>query len=222
MCFGKKLNQHDEIPSDNNYCGGFALDAVLTDLKIRSDVKPLATYKKIQTVQKEKLDLRPMSISAFFVGNTILNDTAMSLPSSIALVASREGLCVTVYINEELLKKELQKNTESFVETFIAEEKKQLGDHGIIIQDPKGYKDLATAAVNSTASHFIVLVNDAQHWVAVKKEVNGSYTCYDPGTGEVATRETLGEAVSQAKYNANTLIIALSERETQTNCCVIL
>lgn len=52
MCFGNKLNQNrpkhciTPFPTPNNFCGGFALNAVLVDLG--SGTRPIEVYMRIQ------------------------------------------------------------------------------------------------------------------------------------------------------------------------------
>ncbi len=52
MCFGNGQKQGDCSPKHNNYCGGFALDAVLTDGKPEY-ANPKVTYDKIMDKQKK-------------------------------------------------------------------------------------------------------------------------------------------------------------------------
>lgn len=53
MCFGNKLNQNrpehciTPFPTPNNFCGGFALNAVLVDLG--SGTCPIEVYMRPQT-----------------------------------------------------------------------------------------------------------------------------------------------------------------------------
>lgn len=196
MPFGNEKDQTKCSPKDNNYCGGFALDAVLTDLKISTPPNPEGTYKEIQ--HQQKIKLVSSSVSNYFIENTIKNGTAMSLPSSIALTAkSKYSLNVSVHIDEKKLGTELEEGGTA----LIKEEKVKLP--GVVQNSTK----LVADAEKSGASHFIVLVNYAHHWVAVKKESNNKYICYDPGTGRCVTESTLSEAVGVKRMNS--LIITL-------------
>lgn len=202
MCFGNKKKQSDYMPEHNNYCGGFALDAVLTDLKVSEKADPLKTYNEIQKVQSS--NLKSDSFSDQFIKDTLNDGTAMSLPSSIALTAQTEdkGLKVTVYIDEKKLKDELGSGSEM----LIAEEEAKLD---AMVKDTI---DLINSVYISDASHFIVLVDNAHHWVAVKKESTVSYTCYNPSSGQCFTKSKLETAVEAAiSGKMNSLIIALKE-----------
>ena len=59
MCFGNKLNQNrpkhciTPFPTPNNFCGGFALNAVFVDL--RSGTCPIEVYMRIQDYQNKEI-----------------------------------------------------------------------------------------------------------------------------------------------------------------------
>lgn len=59
MCYGNKLNQNrpkhciTPFPTPNNFCGGFALNAVLVDLG--SDTYPIEVYMRIQDYQNKEI-----------------------------------------------------------------------------------------------------------------------------------------------------------------------
>ena len=59
MCFGNKLNQNrpehciTPFPTHNNFCGGFALNAVLVDLG--SGTCPIEVYMRIQDYQNKEI-----------------------------------------------------------------------------------------------------------------------------------------------------------------------
>ena len=59
MCFGNKLNQNrpkhciTPFPTSNNFCGGFALNAVLVDLG--SGTCPIEVYMRIQDYQNKEI-----------------------------------------------------------------------------------------------------------------------------------------------------------------------
>lgn len=198
MCFGNGENQKKYDPEHNNYCGGFALDAVLTDLGVSKVAAPKETYGEIQCVQRVKL--KSGTTSAYFIENNLLNGTAMSLPSSIALTAQKKILKVTVYIDEKKLKDELGSGSEK----LIAEEEAKLD--AMVTDTP----NLIDNVCKSGASHFIVLVDGAHHWVAVKKESTGCYNCYNPSKGQCFVQSGLEEAVKAAiSGNMNSLIITL-------------
>ena len=70
MCFGNKLNQNrpkhciTPFPTPNNFCGGFALNAVLVDLG--SGTCPIEVYMRIQDYQnKEIIEKNPELLKKF-------------------------------------------------------------------------------------------------------------------------------------------------------------
>lgn len=190
MCFGNKEKQ-----GTDNSCGGYALNAVLLDMK--SD--PIGTYDQIQ--KKQQSTLEKGSISAQFIEKTAFPKSNMSLPSSIVLTALEKDLDVAVYIDEKVLEKVL-------AQELIKEEKEKLDNTLRETKIPVSSSELLDY------SYFIVLVSNATHWVAVKKNGSGSYICYDPGTGSAYKEEsTIQLAVAAAaKYKANSLIIALRRK----------
>lgn len=199
MCFGNKEKQ-----GTDNSCGGYALNAVLLDMK--SD--PIGTYKQIQEIQQRTL--KKESISAQFIEKTAFPKSNMSLPSSIVLTALEKDLDVAVYIDEKVLEEVLEKIFEKgFAQELIKEEKEKLDNTLRETKIPVSSSELLDC------SYFIVLVSNATHWVAVKKNGSGSYICYDPGTGSAYKEEStiqLAVAAAAAKYKANSLIIALRRK----------
>ena len=84
MCFGNKLNQNrpehciTPFPTHNNFCGGFALNAVLVDLG--SGTCPIEVYMRIQDYQNKEI-IKPYpnsSASIYLLGNkssgTLMSD----------------------------------------------------------------------------------------------------------------------------------------------------
>ena len=88
MCFGNKLNQNrpehciTPFPTPNNFCGGFALNAVLVDLG--SGTCPIEVYMRIQDYQnKEIIEKNPESAASKYLLGNKSSGTLMSLPSGI-------------------------------------------------------------------------------------------------------------------------------------------
>ena len=86
MCFGKGLSQQKAedcmYPHPNNFCGGFALNAVLAELRTGTGFNnPMEVYCKIQEYQTYNV----AGNGYRFLHDTrfIVNGTLMSLPSGI-------------------------------------------------------------------------------------------------------------------------------------------
>jgi len=182
MCFGRKHCQRKYEPIDNNYCGGFALNAVLAELGQPND--PMAVYNKIQQYQKTNVLCNPRSFGYEFLQQSYPagNNTYMSLPSGIC-AAFKESLTsrtVTVYYTTEF-------GSSPMFGALIGEESGRITALGIHVEVFDG--DLPTI----DQSYVLVLVNDC-HWIAVKNETT-SFTCYDPDSGNATTASSMEAAI---------------------------
>lgn len=206
MCFGNNMSQKDDDkfdPVPNNYCGGFALDAVLTDGKPKN-ANPKGTYDKIMDKQKKgNLTSRTYS-SQFVINSAKQTSTAMSLPSSIAFVASDEKFNPCVFYASCL---------EKVFGNVLKEEVNCLYEMVTEVKEDNFWNAVEKDA--SDYPYFIVLVHNS-HWVAVKKIAKNNFVCYNPGNGE-CTKES-AESMTQALYKAgygpgiiNPLVIALKK-----------
>lgn len=202
-------NEERFTPVPNNYCGGFALDAVLTEVR-GSIVNPKGTYDEIM---KKQTDLDKYSASYKYIQNTLKpptgNTTEISLPSSIALVAKEKGLEVRVLYYKTL-------KEEPNFKHLIGEEVERLGEMVVEVKTDDFWGSVNKEADNFT--YFIVLVRNA-HWVAVKKTEKNEFDCYDPGDGKCSIMESIPRidaAIQQFYRNkgntppkVNELVIAL-------------
>lgn len=203
MCFGNGKKQGDCFPKHNNYCGGFALNAVLRDLDISKE-KPIDTYGEIRTVQANKM-VNPSNSAIYVRESEQKSKTAMLLPSSIALYAKTKKLDAMVLYNPSI------KDT---FEGILKEEEGKLDSMA-----EKVAEDFWTKIDSSKFTYFIVLVNN-RHWVAVKRMDGNDFICYNPGDGSCTTEaESSIEGAIKRSYKDNTkevptinpLVIALSK-----------
>lgn len=193
MCFGNKLNQNrpehciTPFPTSNNFCGGFALNAVLVDLG--SGTRPIEVYMRIQDYQnKEIIKPYPESKASIYLLGNKLSGTLMSLPS---------GICAAFkdYVTDRTVTVCYNSIFESyFSEDLMAEEICRITDKrlGMKIQAlDKLYPEI-------TWDYILVLVNN-KHWIAVKHVKEDKFVCYDPDEGKDSDGSTMGEAIKNLR-----------------------
>lgn len=193
MCFGNKLNQNrpehciTPFPTSNNFCGGFALNAVLVDLG--SGTRPIEVYMRIQDYQnKEIIKPYPESKASIYLLGNKLSGTLMSLPS---------GICAAFkdYVTDRTVTVCYNSIFESyFSEDLMAEEICRITDKrlGMKIQAlDKLYPEI-------TWDYILVLVNN-KHWIAVKHVKEDKFVCYDPDEGKDSDGSTMGESIKNLR-----------------------
>ena len=116
MCFGNKLNQNrpehciTPFPTPNNFCGGFALNAVLVDLG--SGTCPIEVYMRIQDYQnKEIIEKNPNSSASIYLLGNKSSGTLMSLPSGIC-AAFKDYVTDRTKVAELMSKRHMMYNDE--------------------------------------------------------------------------------------------------------------
>lgn len=193
MCFGNKLNQNrpehciTPFPTPNNFCGGFALNAVLVDLG--SGTCPIEVYMRIQDYQnKEIIKPYPESKASIYLLGNKLSGTLMSLPS---------GICAAFkdYVTDRTVTVCYNSIFESyFSEDLMAEEICRITDKrlGMKIQAlDKLYPEIPW-------EYTLVLVNN-KHWIAVKHVNKDKFVCYDPAEGKDSDGSTMGKAIENLR-----------------------
>lgn len=198
MCFGRNKCQKNpedcrcQYPSENNCCGGFALNAVLVDMGKHST--PVEVYTLIQVYQRVNILLTESDpIAKGYLNAKILTGTYLSLPS---------GICAA--FNYYSTRKRINVcYTSTFKRSFsalIGNETSRIGALDI------GISDLGEKRLGTDWSYVIVLVNNS-HWVAVKKitekketEEKTSFTCYDPDSGRVIMGDSMENALKNSGY----------------------
>ena len=193
MCFGNKLNQNrpehciTPFPTPNNFCGGFALNAVLVDLG--SGTCPIEVYMRIQDYQnKEIIKKNPKSEASKYLQDNKLSGTLMSLPS---------GICAAFkdYVTDRTVTVCYNTNFERGpFENLISEEISRITDKRL---------DMKTQALDklypeTTWKYILVLVNN-KHWIAVKHVKKDEFVCYDPDGGKDSDGSTIGKAIENLR-----------------------
>ena len=197
MCFGKGLSQQKAedcmYPHPNNFCGGFALNAVLAELRTGTGFNnPMEVYCKIQEYQTYNV----AGNGYRFLHDTrfIVNGTLMSLPSGIcaAFNSYPTGKKVVVYYTTEF-------GSSPMFGALIGEESGRITALGIHVEVFDG------ALPTIDQSYVLVLVNDC-HWIAVKRIEEGkNFICYDPATGNAETGDSMITAMQKSGYGPGSI-----------------
>jgi hypothetical protein len=197
MAFGNGLCQAEVIPADNNYCGGYAMCAVLSDLKKGIDFNPISVYNEILGVQRQQLNNQNLQD---LIEMTKRNDTDIILPSSLVLFAHSKRLEV-----ELLYAKDLGFSSE------IIQAERQRCTGMVTVRDCKD--DVMQCFSDDSVKYGLVLVGNHNHWVAVKRKSSKEkgFAVYDPATGERANvmEGDLKEYLRQMDELAGELVITL-------------
>ena len=203
MCFGNKLNQNrpkhciTPFPTPNNFCGGFALNAVLVDLG--SGTCPIEVYMRIQDYQnKEIIEPYPESEASKYLQDNKSSGTLMSLPS---------GICAAFkdYVTDRTVTVCYGSNFESGpLKNLISEEISRITDKRL------GMKTQALDDLYPDWEDILVLVNN-KHWIAVKHVKKDKFVCYDPDGGKDSDGSTMGEAIGNLRkeYKISGLYICI-------------
>lgn len=193
MCFGNKLNQKrpehciTPFPTSNNFCGGFALNAVLVDLG--SGTRPIEVYMRIQDYQnKEIIKKNPKSAASKYLQDNKSSGTLMSLPSGICAAFKDYVTDRTVTVCYNSIFKS------DFSEDLMAEEISRITGERL------GMKTQALDALyhEITWDYILVLVNN-KHWIAVKHVKEDKFVCYDSDEGKDSDGSTMGEAIKNLR-----------------------
>lgn len=198
MAFGKNLCQNDEkyTPRPNNYCGGFAMSAILADLN--DGIDPIEVYDEIQEIQK---DVKSGPLYGIIEQMKELgNGTNICLPSSMVKMAQEAGFKVDLKYSGEL----------GFND---AEIKADLGRCGMGGKDKESKETVIGCFSDKDIKYYLVLVNNC-HWIAVKRKTKGDgFSVYDPGSGannKFATYQGMILDWKESKYSGiGALIITL-------------
>lgn len=193
MCFGNKLSQKrpehciTPFPTPNNFCGGFALNAVLVDLG--NGTCPIEVYMRIQDYQnKEIIEKNPKSEASKYLQDNKLSGTLMSLPS---------GICAAFkdYVTDRTVTVCYSSNFErGFLNNLISEEIRRITDARLGMK-AQALDDLYH---ETTWKYILVLVNN-KHWIAVKHVKEDKFVCYDPDEGKDSDGSTMGEAIKNLR-----------------------
>lgn len=204
MCFGNKLNQNrpehciTPFPTPNNFCGGFALNAVLVDLG--SGTCPIEVYMRIQDYQnKEIIEKNPESAASKYLLGNKSSGTLMSLPS---------GICAAFkdYVTDRTVTVCYNSNFESGpLKNLISEEISRITDKRLDM------KTQVLDDLSETTWKYILVLVDNKHWIAVKHVKGDKFVCYDPDEGKDSDGSTMGKAIEnlRKKYVISGLYICI-------------
>ena len=204
MCFGNKLSQKrpehciTPFPTPNNFCGGFALNAVLVDLG--SGTCPIEVYMRIQDYQnKEIIEPYPESKASKYLQDNKSSGTLMSLPS---------GICAAFkdYVTDRTVTVCYGSNFESGpLKNLISEEISRITDKRLDM------KTQVLDDLSETTWKYILVLVDNKHWIAVKHVKKDKFVCYDPDEGKDSDGSTMGKAIEnlRKKYVISGLYICI-------------
>lgn len=179
--FNYDLDQEEDDLAVNNFCGGYALGAVVNSIQNMplNQPLPLDVYNRIQQNQN-RIGAYCQSLLLY----TMVNGTAISLPSSIAITAQNYyGFAASViYWVQDLMI--------ACLKPIMQEEVVHLNRANI--NNSPTNNNLATILAGQSNGHFILLVREGRHWISIEKQALG-FQCYDPGqhfpTGPVNINE---------------------------------
>lgn len=198
MAFGNGLCQAGVIPADNNYCGGYAMCAVLSDLKKSIDINPISVYNEILGVQRQQLNNQNLQD---LIEMTKLNGTDIVLPSSLVLFAHSKHLAVELMYAKDL----------GFSSEIIQAERQRCT--GEKVKEFGSKNDVMQCFSDESVKYSLVLVGNHNHWVAVKRKSSKEkgFAVYDPATGERTNvvEGELKEYLRQMDEFAGELVITL-------------
>ncbi|WP_299261526.1 hypothetical protein [uncultured Aquimarina sp.] len=194
-------NQNQINPNPNNCCGGFALAAIINEIELEGNLPALPhlpshgiiginvetpdnelgvqAYIAIQVIQDGFI---AGSVQEQFVNNPnlIVNDTRMSLPSSVVNTAINVGVdpdnIIVNFNNDALL-------ALGFFQELINAELATLDNLGVATQDQPGLV-YNRPPVNE---YDIILCGDGQHWIA-----SDATDYYNPDDGNNQTPDIPG------------------------------
>jgi len=153
----------------SNYCGGYALAAIINDINKNSDNDPNGKEIYDHLIAKQHSDTVKKCFSSFYKESPA---GALTLPSS--LVTEAKSLWpdkeIKVTLSSAFLKENVSLshfetlNITDFAEIKIKKDE-PLKEH----VDKKGY--------------YLLIVNEGKHWVAMGRDASGLYM-YEPATGQ--------------------------------------
>lgn len=195
MPFGNGNNQNNTQYTwnfPNNFCGGFAVHAVLEDKQVNNGKYPLDIYREIQKGQEIDYKKSPNSAAMLLETLPSGNGTAMSLPSSMCNVLTQHGLSVFVGYTNAF-------STNPFFSGMLNEEVliiRNIEDCTLPIQ-LTGFALLEELLNRIRAySYHIILANAGTHWVAIKMASSNQYELYNPADDNTPVFTTLEEAIA--------------------------
>lgn len=165
---------HDQ-GAGNNRCGGYSLAAIATMLQPNVNHDPQTVYNILRGRQ-----VGLGQDSRNLVAGTQQGGTDMLLPSTFLAVQYAQ-LNYELNMNQGILTQHLAVIGQIFhininANNVINEESVTIGQNNI--HHVQG--DLQQFLRNDLHTYWLVLVNNATHWVAIERDPNGRYCIYNP------------------------------------------
>lgn len=178
--FNFNHDQNAANPNPNNYCGGYSLAAIATTM-LGVFHNPINVYQTLRGIQLQNLQNnnpinRPHSRALAIARQPAGTD--MLLPSTF-LAAHYAQLNYELNMNQGTFVQQALFPNNINVNDIIAEESATIGQNNI--HHVQG--DLQQFLQNDLHTYWLVLVNNATHWVAIEREQNGQYCIYNPAGG---------------------------------------
>ena len=176
MAFGNNNCQNGpDYPAGNNYCGGFALCAILNDINSEKGVpllKPLDIYNQVQEKQKGLED----PLAGLIKEKSKGSKTNICLPSSLARCAEKDYQVK----NPVIL---YSKGWDMHIDIIQASCREYMNT------DIVGSDDWKSRINDEAFKYFLFLVQDDNHWIAVKHKDDGNFLVYDPADGNEVEKD---------------------------------
>ena len=178
--FNFNHDQNAANPNPNNYCGGYSLAAIATTM-LGVFHNPINVYQTLRGIQLQNLQNnnpinRPHSRALAIARQPAGTD--MLLPSTF-LAAHYAQLNYELNMNQGTFVQQALFPNNINVNDIIAEESATIGQNNIhLVQG-----DLHQFLQNDLHTYWLVLVNNATHWVAIERDQYGGYCIYNPAGG---------------------------------------
>ena len=199
--FNFNHDQNAANPNPNNYCGGYSLAAIATRLQPMGNHNPQIVYNFLSGWQ---MNLGPNSRN--LVNATNLGGTDMLLPSTF-LAAQYAQLNYELNINQGTFVQQALFPNNINVNNIIAEEIATINALGANLNQLNAGINLQiflnNDAVANNHQYWLVLVNNATHWVAIERDQNGQYCIYNPAGGINAVANIAGDVITYTDNNNN-------------------
>ena len=194
--FNFNHDQNAANPNPNNYCGGYSLAAIATRLQPMVNHNPQIVYNILRGSQ-----VGLGQNSQILVNATNLGGTDILLPSTF-LAAQYAQLNYELNMNQLTFVQQALFPNNINVNNIIAEEIARINALGANLNQLNANINLQiflnNDAVANNHQYWLVLVNNAAHWVAIEREQNGQYCIYNPAGG---INENVTIANNQIMYN---------------------
>lgn len=190
-------NQNGVVPPDNNYCGAFSLAAIATALNGKNHL-PMDVYRTVLNVQNTINNRHADVINLINRMSLSGSGTLPLLPSSF-IRAHYDNFNYDIYLSQAVFIQAVQGINLNNVNNVINDETNLIGQNRLINVNHSLDQVLQNDHRNN---HWLVLVNNATHWVAIDRDQNNInlYSIYNPAG---AINDTIQIQNNQIAYNKN-------------------